>query len=116
MNRKNFEEKICAEFDELGTSNKLTYREIDEFHKIQTILTGNEHKFNHITVSKPNKLIFNFKTITDFILLFDHSTTGAEIKNSTYFTVYNHIIEFYNKNKICIGVYPIELLHKIKIL
>lgn len=112
-----FEEKILNEFNKLGVANKLSYHELDEFNKIQNALTGKIKELDNISVDKPNKVIFRFhETGADFIILFNTGTTGVEIIDSTYFIVHDHILEFYNHDDVCIGVYPVELIKELKIL
>ena len=114
---ESFEKKILNEFDKLGVANKLTYRELDEFNKIQNTLTGKIKELDNIRVDKPNRVIFNFQEIgIDFVILFNTGTTGVEIIDSTYFIVHDHILEFYNCDDVCIGVYPVELIKELIIL
>lgn len=113
---ESFEKKILNEFDKLGVANKLSYRELDEFNKIQNALTGKIKELDNIRVDNL-KVIFRFhETGADFIILFNTGTTGVEIIDSTYFIVHDHILEFYNHDDACIGVYPVELIKELKIL
>ena len=116
MSAKTFEDKIIADFEKLGVTNKLTYRELNEFNKTRDSITGKLNKINYIQVEKPNRLNYYFKNKTDFVILFETGTTGVEIIDSTYFIVHDHILEFYKHDDVCIGVYPVELIKELKIL